>query len=807
MSPNSQQPPQSHTSSSPQLTSSTTSSAATLASILTVALADVERLKLEVEAATNRAVCAENLLRSLAVIEDVTPTTTNFASNTTNINNNNDTKTGFTSPSSLTPAALAALMSAEARATAAESRLAAALDAWSELQRLDDRATDERRRFEDKVADERRKIVNSMEDGTTTGLLSRRSPPSSSFPLLRTESAPLSFASSLSSSSRSRSSISHQPSYSQHVQLNSSFYQQPTHPNTASRTTPYGYQPATAQNASRSHQSQHLYSSQNVYANQPSPKVRIASNSPANVNSISASNRSRSHGASHQQQPPPPPPPQQQQLHAQKGHASTINNNNNRYSEVGVDQDGEGDISMGTGAVDENGRDMSGAPSHSAKEGGTPDHVRHHHRDGQSQARHNTRDRDASADLDTELVGIIYDATSHGHHGHFGGHDDAETEQDPSAVLVDELLDDTSPRSNSNRPPEFEVLPPDEEVDAEGEEDELSNASIDDLLLEVAGGGVGAGLGNGIRERSESGGGITPGPVVNAGGKPGSAAKSNANTKVTVARQAQTQSQSQPQLQTARSKQLKQHLSTSSVLGLNANNAGGGPGSRSPIPPQPSSSSSIGGGSSGLTLTSSNSLTGLTPSLSAQHLFKAAGLPPGGYPAINAQGERTCRQCGQPGRYKDGKCVEKWGPGPEGPGTVCDRCRKKMKRVERRGDANASMLAQAQAQARAEAQQAQAQAAQMSQNATLSAQNSLASVGGRGEKSNNGNKSMLDSRSPRVSPSRSDREKDKEKDKEESIIPAIHNAGNESSPTDASTDMSTDEFMNTKSVMNVDVYI
>ncbi|KAJ7189702.1 hypothetical protein B0H12DRAFT_1246534 [Mycena haematopus] len=41
---------------------------------------------------------------------------------------------------------------------------------------------------------------------------------------------------------------------------------------------------------------------------------------------------------------------------------------------------------------------------------------------------------------------------------------------------------------------------------------------------------------------------------------------------------------------------------------------------------------------------------------------------------------RICRQCGWPGRYKDGKCVEKWGPGPLGPGTVCDRCRKSMKR-------------------------------------------------------------------------------------------------------------------------------
>ncbi|KAJ7664640.1 hypothetical protein DFH06DRAFT_1295787 [Mycena polygramma] len=55
------------------------------------------------------------------------------------------------------------------------------------------------------------------------------------------------------------------------------------------------------------------------------------------------------------------------------------------------------------------------------------------------------------------------------------------------------------------------------------------------------------------------------------------------------------------------------------------------------------------------------------------------------FPAINAQNQRTCRQCGVPGRYKEGKCVEKWGPGPLGPGTVCDRCRKKMKRVERRG--------------------------------------------------------------------------------------------------------------------------
>lgn len=65
------------------------------------------------------------------------------------------------------------------------------------------------------------------------------------------------------------------------------------------------------------------------------------------------------------------------------------------------------------------------------------------------------------------------------------------------------------------------------------------------------------------------------------------------------------------------------------------------------------------------------------------------------YPPTNSQGQRICRQCGMPGRYKDGKCVEKWGPGPEGPGTVCDRCRKKMKRVERRGTIESQNQSQA----------------------------------------------------------------------------------------------------------------
>ncbi len=61
--------------------------------------------------------------------------------------------------------------------------------------------------------------------------------------------------------------------------------------------------------------------------------------------------------------------------------------------------------------------------------------------------------------------------------------------------------------------------------------------------------------------------------------------------------------------------------------------------------------------------------------------FTADGLP-----------KRTCKQCGQPGRYKDSKCVEKWGPGPQGPGTVCDRCRKKMKRVEKRATQDSAAM-------------------------------------------------------------------------------------------------------------------
>ncbi|KAH8113728.1 hypothetical protein DFH11DRAFT_1727704 [Phellopilus nigrolimitatus] len=51
-------------------------------------------------------------------------------------------------------------------------------------------------------------------------------------------------------------------------------------------------------------------------------------------------------------------------------------------------------------------------------------------------------------------------------------------------------------------------------------------------------------------------------------------------------------------------------------------------------------------------------------------LHAAVFLPGGDFPAQNAQGQRICRQCDVPGCCKDGKCVEKWGPGPERPGTV-----------------------------------------------------------------------------------------------------------------------------------------
>ena len=68
-----------------------------------------------------------------------------------------------------------------------------------------------------------------------------------------------------------------------------------------------------------------------------------------------------------------------------------------------------------------------------------------------------------------------------------------------------------------------------------------------------------------------------------------------------------------------------------------------------------------------LTLSLSDTCTGVSPSASL------GALPAVPFAATNGAGQRICRRCGAVGRYKDGKCAEKWGPGPMGPGTVCDR--------------------------------------------------------------------------------------------------------------------------------------
>jgi hypothetical protein len=35
---------------------------------------------------------------------------------------------------------------------------------------------------------------------------------------------------------------------------------------------------------------------------------------------------------------------------------------------------------------------------------------------------------------------------------------------------------------------------------------------------------------------------------------------------------------------------------------------------------------------------------------------------------------RRCRNCGALGRHENGKCIEKWGPGPQGTETRCEEC-------------------------------------------------------------------------------------------------------------------------------------
>ncbi|KAG8755683.1 hypothetical protein FRC14_003760 [Serendipita sp. 396] len=47
--------------------------------------------------------------------------------------------------------------------------------------------------------------------------------------------------------------------------------------------------------------------------------------------------------------------------------------------------------------------------------------------------------------------------------------------------------------------------------------------------------------------------------------------------------------------------------------------------------------------------------------------------------------KQVCKECGRLGRYSDEICIERWGPGPHGPKTVCEPCwRKKKKSAKKR---------------------------------------------------------------------------------------------------------------------------
>lgn len=39
----------------------------------------------------------------------------------------------------------------------------------------------------------------------------------------------------------------------------------------------------------------------------------------------------------------------------------------------------------------------------------------------------------------------------------------------------------------------------------------------------------------------------------------------------------------------------------------------------------------------------------------------------------DSQHMKTCKACGEPGKFKDGRCREKWRPGAAGPATLCDK--------------------------------------------------------------------------------------------------------------------------------------
>ncbi|GJJ07891.1 hypothetical protein Clacol_002097 [Clathrus columnatus] len=763
---------QSHTfSSSPEHTSSTTSSSAALVSILASALADVDRLKLEVQALTNRAIFAENLLRSLG-FGDLASVTINSASNT-NVPSNDDTSTPQIASPSPILADLTKSMSVEARAKVIERRLGSILDSSPEYSYV---KVEKAQKNQDDGTNELRKVFDSTEDGRTS------KSPRLSPPLLCPKSAPLSFATTFSSPSKSTSLVS-SPSHKQtyplyimpfsvqvgggantssetdlvpcrmpmdhhsdllkdfekmtlirlkQVQLIPASSEGPIHPNSTPSTITHRYQPAVTQDTSDPYQAQCPSSLQNKP--QPTSGQRFTPTSPINVNSVSVSaasehQRDQQHhsqnsdkenncsavaedGSSsskarisrtsptrastshpHSQQ-------QDQQQHSQK--ATPNNDVVSRNHNAAEDEDGDASMVVD---VDENGRDIT-------KEGGTTVHV-HHHRTGHSQLPHNPH---VLAGLETELDDIIDNPTSSHHHRHRRSirYDDLEMEQDPSAALINELLGTLSPRSHS-RTLQFEDLQINAEGKRVGNENQTRRSGSDR-------GGPGSVVG------MVEGGVDSVTTMVNANGKAseGSGEKQDQvrphlHPKLLVGlsrmikthrpnptqKPAQPQSQSQPPPQDL-AKRPKQHsiasiqehthahkqhsstptqncsqsqsqppsqnlrsrrqrLSTSAIPDPNNPNnnirASDSNSSSKDSEPRPLPSPlSIGGGES----------VAVKLKFSLPDLYKLAGLP-GGFPITTEQGLRGCRQCGKPGRYKDGKCTEKWGPGPHGPGTTCDR--------------------------------------------------------------------------------------------------------------------------------------
>ncbi|GJJ10740.1 hypothetical protein Clacol_004967 [Clathrus columnatus] len=553
---------------SSQLISSTVPSTVTLASTLSFALAEIDRLKLEAKEMTNRANHAENLLLSLLV--------KNPPGSVSNTMANSNNPKAASSPAALN--ALAALMSAESRTRAAESQLATVLSSLSKLLHLDSFETDARRQFENIIVDERRKIVHSTGNETMkTRFVDHPSQPSLSLPLLRTESAPEVLASSSMLPSPC-SPVSSQSSYTQNGIPPVYNYPPPTSTQISPHSHQIQNQNTYSQHTLPRHEIRNSYPPQINHFNQP----QIPLNSSVNPSFVSASG---SHHTTYQQQPQ-----QQPQYHQKPTNVTNINNNVNRHLPTTVDR---------------------GSISHHhtrGSESGVPDY---HHQQGV-------------------------------HH--------------PSEQICSvKSLDDRSSRLNSNQQlPETETLPQDEAIGVKQGDESHGAVSINDLLCEFSRRGSGKQLEVGIKEqRRESCGELNAAVGTEQTSKVDSVIKSNdADVAISIVTQVRVQSQLG-----------KRHspISGSPVTVLDNNDKYGSPSSSIGESPRPTS-------------TASNSLTGLRPlsSIPTQDLFKAVEFPPGKYPDTNAQGEKTCRQCGQPGLYKNGKCVEKWSAGPEGPETVSE---------------------------------------------------------------------------------------------------------------------------------------